>query len=314
MMHSTIGVGNALGSQGWMHLVVDFSRPFRMPDFFLIAGLFLAKTIDAPWRRYLDRKVVHFMYFYLLWTAIHLTMKVGTLPDPSAIGLIKAFAWAMVEPITPLWFIYLLPIFFVVTRLLKSVPWPIVMIAAGLMEAFHVMNYGMVAYEFTYRFVYFYAGYRFAPVIFSFARTVGANPLPALAGLGIWAVVNALAVFRFSAGGQPLAQYPGVGLILGFAGAFAIVAIAVLLSRFDAMRFLSWMGERSLIVFTAFVLFMAPMRMVMIRQNLVTDIGTISLIVMTVALIGPLVMYAIVHRTPLKFLFQRPQWARLKSA
>src|SRR5215471_1033822 len=70
MMHSTLGVENAVGQEGWMHTVVAFAKPFRMPDFFMISGLFLAQVIDRDWRTYLDRKVVHFVYFYLLWTVI----------------------------------------------------------------------------------------------------------------------------------------------------------------------------------------------------------------------------------------------------
>ena len=75
MMHSTLGVENAAGSEGWLHTVVAFAKPFRMPDFFLISGLFLAQVIDRDWRTYLDRKVVHFAYFYLLWTAIQFAFK-----------------------------------------------------------------------------------------------------------------------------------------------------------------------------------------------------------------------------------------------
>ena len=41
-----------------------------MPDFFLISGLFLAARIDRPWPAYLDTKVVHFAYFYVLWVNI----------------------------------------------------------------------------------------------------------------------------------------------------------------------------------------------------------------------------------------------------
>ena len=63
MMHSTVGLENAAGAQGWMHHVVEFAKPFRMPDFFLISGLFLARVIDRDWRDYLDKKVVHFAYF-----------------------------------------------------------------------------------------------------------------------------------------------------------------------------------------------------------------------------------------------------------
>ena len=58
-MHSTLGE-QAAGREGWMHAAVAFARPFRMPDFFLISGLFLARVIDRARRDYLDRKVLHF--------------------------------------------------------------------------------------------------------------------------------------------------------------------------------------------------------------------------------------------------------------
>src|SRR5258708_40045130 len=44
MMHSTLGVEQAVGHEGWLHTVVAFARPFRMPDFFLISGLFLSQV------------------------------------------------------------------------------------------------------------------------------------------------------------------------------------------------------------------------------------------------------------------------------
>ena len=50
MMHSVLGVELAAGQTGFMHHVVEFARPFRMPDFFLISGLFLSRVIDRDWR------------------------------------------------------------------------------------------------------------------------------------------------------------------------------------------------------------------------------------------------------------------------
>src|SRR5258708_24742373 len=67
MMHSVLGVELAADQTGFMHVLVAFAKPFRMPDFFLISGLFLAPVIGRDWRTYLDRKVVHFAYFYVLW-------------------------------------------------------------------------------------------------------------------------------------------------------------------------------------------------------------------------------------------------------
>ena len=58
MMHSVLGLEAAVGHEGWLHAVVAFAKPFRIPSFFLIAGLFLSRSIDSDWRSYLDRKVL----------------------------------------------------------------------------------------------------------------------------------------------------------------------------------------------------------------------------------------------------------------
>src|SRR5947209_7161310 len=50
MMHSVLGVEAAAGEAGFMHALVAFAKPFRMPDFFLISGLFLSVVIDRDWR------------------------------------------------------------------------------------------------------------------------------------------------------------------------------------------------------------------------------------------------------------------------
>ena len=112
MMHSTLGVEQAAGREGWMHAVVEFAKPFRMPDFFLISGLFLARVIDRDWRTYLDRKVVHFAYFYVLWVTIQFGFKAPGFAAESGwpqVGLM--YLESFIEPFGTLWFIYLLPVF-----------------------------------------------------------------------------------------------------------------------------------------------------------------------------------------------------------
>src|SRR5438034_761452 len=46
MMHSTLGVGQATGQEGWLHTVVAFAKPFRMPDFFVVTKL--AHSLRVP--------------------------------------------------------------------------------------------------------------------------------------------------------------------------------------------------------------------------------------------------------------------------
>jgi uncharacterized membrane protein YcfT len=123
MMHSTLGMGAAAGGEGFLHHAVAFAKPFRMPDFFLISGLFLARVIDRDWKTYLDRKVVHFAYFYLLWMTIQFLFKTpGLVAEHGAAAVAELYLLSLVEPFGTLWFIYLLPVFFVVTKLTRSKP------------------------------------------------------------------------------------------------------------------------------------------------------------------------------------------------
>src|SRR5438093_10832325 len=86
MMHSVLGVEKAAGETGFMHAFVMFAQPFRMPDFFLISGLFLSVVIDRDWRTYLDRKVLHFAYFYVLWMTIQFGFKAPGFASVSCCG------------------------------------------------------------------------------------------------------------------------------------------------------------------------------------------------------------------------------------
>ena len=122
MMQATLGVEAQAGHQGWLHAAVAFAAPFRMPDFFLIAGLFLFRAIDRDWRDYLDRKVVHFAYFYVLWVTIQFAFKWhGMAAEHGWRTVGPAYLETFIEPFGTLWFIYLLPVFFVVTKLARPI-------------------------------------------------------------------------------------------------------------------------------------------------------------------------------------------------
>src|SRR5246500_1260987 len=134
MMHSVLGVEAAAGQDGFMHVVVTFAKPFRMPDFFLISGLFLPLVIGRDWRTYLDRKVVHFAYFYVLWVTIQFGFKAPAFAAESSwshAGYL--YLESFIEPFGTLWFIYLLPIFFVVIKLTRRIAPPVIWIAAALL-------------------------------------------------------------------------------------------------------------------------------------------------------------------------------------
>src|SRR6266852_7744186 len=135
MMHSVLGVELAAGQTGFMHGLVAFAKPFRMPDFFLISGLFLSVVIDRDWRTYLDRKVVHFAYFYVLWVTIQFAVKAPMFAAAHGWDYVAAqYALAFIEPFGTLWFIYLLPIFFVVTKAARRVPPAVIWFAGAALQ------------------------------------------------------------------------------------------------------------------------------------------------------------------------------------
>src|SRR6202795_3143723 len=184
MMHSTLGVEKAAGTTSWLGAVVEFARPFRMPDFFLISGLFLARVINRDWRSYLDRKVLHFAYFYALWVTIQFVFRApGIAAEAGVAGVIKEFLLAFIEPFGTLWFIYLLPIFFVGTKLTRRLPPVLIFVVAALLEALKIHTGWTVIDEFAARFVYFFAGYWLASYVFVLARQVQEHPRLAIGGV-----------------------------------------------------------------------------------------------------------------------------------
>ncbi len=312
MMHSTLGVGDAMGREGFMHWVVAFAKPFRMPDFYLLSGLFLFRVIDRDWRTYLDRKVVHFAYFYVLWLLILMSIKQAPLlvSDPQA--WLQAFAHAFVAPNPNLWFIYVLPLFFVVTKLARSIGVPnwALWLGAAAMQTFP-MHTGWEAIDDygAHYFVFFLTGYMLAPKVFQLAAWARENAGPALIGLSCWFVFNNVIAFEPShlAGIDTFAQVPILRIAFGLIGAVAVITVASLLSRLDAARFIRYAGRNSIVLYVSFVLPMAATRIVLIKSGLIDDVGVISLIVTAVAVAVPLLLHAYVRNTWARFLYERPE-------
>ena len=225
----------------------------------------------------------------------------GLVAQHGAAATLQLYALSFIEPFGTLWFIYLLPVFFVVTKLTRGLPPLVIWLAAACLETATIETGWTLIDEFASRFVYFYTGYWLASHIFTFASGVQDEPAGAAAGLLLWAMLNGLLVF----GGY--SEWPLVSLMLGLLGAGAIVALAALLAQmrtFDALRYC---GEHSLVIYLAFFIFMAGTRMLMFKTGLVPGIGLTSAIVTLAGVIGPLMLFWLVRRTPMHFLFERPE-------
>jgi len=87
-------------------------------------------------------------------------------------GLAQAYVLSYPQPFGTLWFIYLLPIFFVAAKLTRGISplvlWPL----AALLEITDLHTGIVLIDEFCARYVYFYSGYAFAAHFFKFADAV----------------------------------------------------------------------------------------------------------------------------------------------
>ncbi|MEM9633043.1 MAG: acyltransferase family protein [Pseudomonadota bacterium] len=310
MMHSVLGVEAAAGETGWMHAVVAFAAPFRMPDFFLISGLFLSRVITRDWKLYLDRKVVHFAYFYVLWMTIQFAVKAPVFAgEMGTAGALEFYFLSFIQPFGTLWFIYMLPVFFLVCKLAhdKGVPWQAMLVVAAILQIAPIHTGWLLVDEFASRFVYFYCGYIFAPQIFKLAGWARERIGVSLAYLLGWGLVNGGLVFA------GYAAVPIISLALGAAGAGAIILTSALIVKWGRMDFLRHFGENSIVIYLAFFFPMGLTRVILLKLG-VLDIGTTSLIVTIVASVSPMILFWLIRKTDFGwFLFKRPQWAYLSG-
>ncbi|MCP5002035.1 MAG: acyltransferase family protein [Hyphomicrobiales bacterium] len=330
MLHSVEGVEKAVGHVGWMHIFVEVSQPMRMPAFFLASGLFFMRSVDKPLSRFLDGKILHFAYFYVLWLTIQFAFKApGMASESGLVAPLGNYLLAFVQPFGTLWFIYILPVFFIVTRAVRHIQPVNILAAAMLLQILPIHTGSMIIDQFASYYVWFYGGYAFSERVFRLAENAYNSPLffftatmaivvatwlaatwtfplPALPG---WAAIGAdKPDIAFS-------MLPGISLVFGLGGIVALVSMSVLLANLRLGEFIRWCGAHSIVIYLAFFLPMAVTRIALLKLGIVPDIGTMSLLVWIAAVTGPIVLFRLVQKTGYGvFLFERPKWARLEQA
>ena len=95
-----------------------------------------------------------------------------------------------------------------------------------------------------------------------------------------------------------------------------MIVVAALLARTDAVHWLRYCGENSIVIYLAFFLPMAATRTLLLRSGLSIDIGTIALIVTAVGVVGALGIWRLALVLHANFLFERPDafWIAPKKA
>ena len=309
LLNTTHGVQQVTGDISIFEKFNDWARPFRMPDFFFIAGLFLMRRIDRPWRSYLDTKVAHFAYFYTIWMTVWYVVRVPQYIDQTGLtNTLLLYPFSFIQPLGSLWFIYMLAVFFVAAKLTRTLPVWLVFGAAALLHSLQINTGSRIIDEFSSRFVYFYAGFVFAPIAFAIADFLTRQKVAALiTGLTIWAILQAWLV------NAHIAELPLISLALGFVGIGAVVCTGIVLSKSPLGAPFRYLGANTLAVFLSYFLFAVATRIILLKTGLVSDTSLIIIIASFVGIIGPVILNVITRNTPLAFIFKRPEAFKIKQ-
>ncbi|UXN72494.1 acyltransferase family protein [Devosia sp. A8/3-2] len=312
MMYAASSVGEDTGGVGALHWAIAFATPFRMPEFFLISGLFLSESSTAPESLRRPPRRALSLFLRALGVHPHCLQDRPALRQPHGrcerIGSVRGAAlWRAVVHLHA-------------GRLRRRCQaaarhprprWAVFVVAAILqMASIRTGSYAID--QFAAYFVFFYSGYIPAPQLFRSANWASDNAILAIAGLLARAALNAALVFSPGFAMHPIhpvmgiAGLPGVHLVLALIGTAALCTIAALLTRLPRMNWLRWMGSKSLIIYVAFVLPMGIARTVLIKLGFIEP-TLLSSAIMAIAIISPLILYWLVLRTGWgMFLFRTP--------
>ena len=213
------------GQSSWMEFAAAWTAPIVLPTLFLIAGLFLPRTLFGSKSTFFDRKVLRFVYFYLVWLVIQTVILYALDLAWHPLTVINQLLAGLVQPASGLWIIAMLALFHLCTWLVRLAAPAKILLVAALAQTAHaagLIQTGWLALDaFAQYYVFFFAGYYGADLVRRYADRLaeGFSDIPT--ALVIWAGINTVLV------AQNTAALPIVSLVLGFAGAFAIIAIAM---------------------------------------------------------------------------------------
>ena len=189
-------------------------------------------------------------------------------------------------------------------------PWLAIWLVGAALEIAHIDTGWTVIDEFARRFVYFYTGYVFAPHIFALAARVQAQAVqrrwPGSSAVGArstarwcWPAMPTCRSSRWRSACSAPARWSSVAALMAQSDVFQPLRYCgQQLDRHLSRLLPADGGDRASLL---------------LKTGIITDLGTISLLVTAAGVIGALCWFWAVRDTPLRFLFERPAWARLQA-
>lgn len=233
--------------------IAIFAAPFAAPACFALAGVFLHRSVDAPWPVFLRRKPLPLIYRAALLAAAAGAVHALARGWPGPAALARTLGAALLDPPAMLALVLELAVCLIAARMLRGLRAALVLPVLAALEVSHTNLGGPILSGACGLLVYLYAGHIFAPEVRKLARYAVDHRGNAAIFLSVWCLMNALAVTASTplAGAAGVAALPFASLGLGLTGAAAVIALAALLDYFADAAAIRWTGARALHVWLA---------------------------------------------------------------
>lgn len=299
----TTRIGYDLPPEGWVYWLAELGRPLRMPALFFISGLLLTSALQKNWRDFINSKVLHLIFFFLLWSFLQILMRDWRLPLTEF--SLKLFNAVTTNPQNSLWFIAVLPLFFIITRLCRDVPPPLMLGIAALLEIMHIGPYSIWTDNTTSYYIFFLFGIYGAGIVHRVTDYFEANLKAAILAIFVFLPLNYLMVV------MDWWNKPFLSLILTSYSLAVVIALGILANYSGRFSFLAFAGKNSLVIYLSYVPFVILILGLLKKTPLSNDFSSLSLIAWGAGVFGALGLWFIVRKTPLSFLFERPKWLKI---
>jgi len=154
-------------------------------------------------------------------------------------------------------------------------------------------------------YVFFFLGYAISGVVFDVADRAKVRVRATVAILAGWAVCN------YALTQQGFHHVPLYGLMMGLAGALAVVEAAALLSKWKSARFLRYCGQNSIVIYLTFFFPMTFLERFLAKSQIIPDVGWACFAILVISAAAPLLFHFAIRKTPLIALYLRPKMFRL---
>lgn len=306
--HALLGLAAANRADPTVAYWHEILLTVRMPLFFMVAGLFARKAIYGPLPRFLDTKILHFAYFYILWSMILFGIRYaanGIAYKKVELIELTYIAW---DPISTIWFLYALSLAFVATRVMRKLPPAAILVIALIIQqmalALPKIPIIVILNKCDFLFFYFVIGVYGSGLIFQLAQT--ATTRKAMVGLTVFACF-AIPLRLFN-----LLESPAGFFALSLIGCYACIIGIARLARSPIGKAFASVGAYSLPIYLTHFLPVAGTRFILIKLGIKQFWLLFPACIIAGVMFG-IICYALALRTPAKFLFVRPSWFGIRN-